>query len=149
MFTIADCDAPQHEFPALFRDRDQAEIGRAAAHVADQDQVADFDVPAPVFALTLDPRVEGGLRRHDRHAVDRVEALDGQPRSLAQGIAKGLLMGSVAVERRRDRVLHGRGAAETSIRELPDRAEDLVEPVRPADREPPGPPARRQVGLRQ
>src|SRR5690606_4055476 len=50
---IADGDAPQRQIAVLLRDRDQAEVGRPAADIADQDQVADLDALAPVIALTL------------------------------------------------------------------------------------------------
>ena len=43
-------------------DLDQAEIGRAAADVADQDALPGLDVSIPVVAGRIDPGVEGGLR---------------------------------------------------------------------------------------
>ncbi len=42
-------------------DLEQAEIGGAAADVADQDALARLDAPIPVVAGGVDPGVEGGL----------------------------------------------------------------------------------------
>ena len=64
-------------------------------------------------------------------------------------LAKQLLVRSVAVERGDDGVLHRRGAAQASVRQLLDRGEHVVEPLGAADREPSRSPPRRQVGLRQ
>jgi hypothetical protein len=42
-------------------DLNQAEVGRAAAHVAHEDGLAHVDGVAPVVLLGGDPRVERGL----------------------------------------------------------------------------------------
>ena len=46
----------------LVGDGDQGEVGRPAADVADQDDVADLDLLPPLVALRGEPGVEGGLR---------------------------------------------------------------------------------------
>ncbi len=43
-------------------DGDQAEVGRAAADVADQDQLAGADLALPALLVRDDPAIEGGLR---------------------------------------------------------------------------------------
>ena len=55
-------DAFQDNSPALFRDGDQAEIGGAAAHVAHEDKIANFDSASPRFTLTFQPGVKSSLR---------------------------------------------------------------------------------------
>ncbi len=44
---LADGDALEGEVAVALGHGDQAEVGRAAADVADEDQVADRDAPAP------------------------------------------------------------------------------------------------------
>ena len=47
---LADRDALEGEVAVALGDGDQAEVGRAAADVADEDQVADLDPPPPAVA---------------------------------------------------------------------------------------------------
>ena len=69
---IADRDALEREVAVVLADEDQAEIGRAAADVAHEQQVADAELPPPALARAVDPRIAGGLRlleqRHAREA---------------------------------------------------------------------------------
>ena len=69
---IADRDALEREVAVVLADEDQAEVGRAAADVAHEQQVADAELPPPALARAVDPRVAGGLRlleqRHAREA---------------------------------------------------------------------------------
>ena len=52
-------------------DRDQAEIRRAPADVADENEIADADPPPPAIAERIEPGIEGGLRLFDqRHALE-------------------------------------------------------------------------------
>ena len=59
---IANRDALEREVAVVLADQDQAEIGRAAADVAHQQQVADAELPPPELARAVDPRIAGGLR---------------------------------------------------------------------------------------
>src|SRR5436190_13187061 len=59
---IADRDALERQLAAFFRNRNQAEVRRAAADVAYENQVADFDLLAPALALAVYPCVKSGLR---------------------------------------------------------------------------------------
>ena len=59
---LADGDAAQRERAALLADRDEAEVGGAAADVAHQHEVADLHALAPGVALRGEPRVERRLR---------------------------------------------------------------------------------------
>ena len=47
---LADGDALEREVAVLLGDGDQGEVGRAAADVADEDQIADVDAAAPAVA---------------------------------------------------------------------------------------------------
>ena len=59
---LADRDALEGEIAVALGDGDQAEVGGAAADVADEDQVADRDATAPGVAEAVDPRIESSLR---------------------------------------------------------------------------------------
>ena len=80
---LADRHAMQFEIAVALDHRDQRQVGRAAADVDAQDQVADLHLP-PAAAL-LDPAVQRGLRlleqRHPRVA--------GGARGLGRQFARG------------------------------------------------------------
>ena len=60
---------------------DQAEVGRPAADVADQDQLAAADLALPALLVRDDPAVEGGLRlleQGDRREPRALGRLEGQ-----------------------------------------------------------------------
>src|ERR1700726_3906502 len=59
---IADRDALEREIAVSLADQNQAEIGRPAADVTYQDEVADTQLPAPAVARAVNPCVAGGLR---------------------------------------------------------------------------------------
>ena len=59
---LADGQAGQGEVAALVGHGDQGEVGRPAADVADEEEVADLDLLPPAVALRGEPGVEGGLR---------------------------------------------------------------------------------------
>ena len=59
---IADGHARQHELARFLADGNQRQVGGAAADVADQDDVADFDLIAPGLLAGVDPRIKRGLR---------------------------------------------------------------------------------------
>ena len=78
---IADRDARQHQLPGFLADRDEGEIRSAAADVADQHDVADFDLLAPFVMARLDPGIERRLRllqKGDALQPRRLRRLDGQ-----------------------------------------------------------------------
>ena len=66
---VADGDAAQRERAVLLGDGDETQVGRAAADVADENDVADPHLPSPCFARARDPRVAGGLRLLEEHDV--------------------------------------------------------------------------------
>ena len=66
---LADGHALKRELAVLLGDGDQGEVGRAAADVADEDEVADLDPLAPAVALRVEPGVEGGLRLFEQRDV--------------------------------------------------------------------------------
>ena len=74
----------QDEVARLLADGDQGEVGRAAADVADEDEVADLDLLAPVVALGVEPGVERGLRLFQQRDVARARRR-GRPRRSARG----------------------------------------------------------------
>ncbi len=59
---LADGQARQGQVAPFVGHGDQGEVGRPAADVADQDDVADLDLLAPFLALDGEPGVKGGLR---------------------------------------------------------------------------------------
>ena len=78
---IADRDARQHELPRFLADGNQRKVGGAAADIAHQDHVADFDLLAPFVMARFDPRIKRGLRllqQRDFLQPRRLRRLDGQ-----------------------------------------------------------------------
>ena len=59
---VADGDAPEARAGRRLDDGDQAEVGRAAADVADQDQLARPHLALPAVLVRDDPAVERRLR---------------------------------------------------------------------------------------
>ena len=49
---IADGDAAKREFAGFFGDADQREVGGAAADIADEERIADFEVPPPCSPMS-------------------------------------------------------------------------------------------------
>ena len=52
----------QHQLAGVFAHGNQRQVGRAAAHVAHEHDVADLDLLAPAFPAGIDPGIEGSLR---------------------------------------------------------------------------------------
>ncbi len=78
---LADGHARQLQPAGLLADRDQRQVGRAAAHVADQHGVADLHQLPPGVAVRLDPGIKRGLRllqQRDVFQPRRPRRLDGQ-----------------------------------------------------------------------
>ena len=73
---FADGDAFELQFAGLLGDRDQREIGGAAADIDHQNQIALLDALAPV-GMPLDPGVEGGLRLFEHGDVPVAGSLGG------------------------------------------------------------------------
>jgi len=69
---VADRDALEREVPFRCRHRNQREIGRPAADVAHQHEIADFHPSAPAVPLRVEPCVEGGLRFFERAEIKDV-----------------------------------------------------------------------------
>ncbi|KGX04687.1 putative molecular chaperone HspA/DnaK domain protein [Burkholderia pseudomallei MSHR640] len=82
---LADRDAMQLEVAVALDDRDQRQVGRAAADVDDEDDVADPDVLAPRAAAFLDPAVERRLRLLEQRHMRVAGRLRGLGRQLARG----------------------------------------------------------------
>src|SRR4029077_2879525 len=59
---VTNGDAFQRQFAILFGNHNEAEISRATADVAHENEVADFDAVAPGITLAFQPRIKGGLR---------------------------------------------------------------------------------------
>ncbi len=59
---IANRDALEREIAVVLADQDQAEVGRAAADVAHEHEIAGAQLPPPAIAGAVDPGVAGGLR---------------------------------------------------------------------------------------
>ena len=79
---LADADALQRQFAVPFGDGDQAEVGSAAADVADQHDVAGLDLGAPLLAGLRRPGVE---RRQRLLQQDRLAEPGGLGRLGGQG----------------------------------------------------------------
>src|SRR6516164_10458636 len=58
---VAHRNAPESEIAVLFAHNDQTEVGSAAANIAHQHEIADFDALAPTLALAPEPGVKRGL----------------------------------------------------------------------------------------
>ena len=72
---IADRDALEREVAVVLADRDQAEVGRAAADVADEDRSPTRIRRRQLVALRVEPRVEGGLRLLEQRDVSEAGAV--------------------------------------------------------------------------
>ena len=59
---IANRDALERQIAVVLAHQNQAEVGRAAADVADQHEVAGPQLPPPAIARAIDPGVAGRLR---------------------------------------------------------------------------------------
>ncbi len=67
---LADRDAMQFEIAFALDHRDQREVGRAAADIDHENDVADLDLLAPLAGALLDPAIQRGLRFFEqRHAA--------------------------------------------------------------------------------
>ena len=74
---VAHRDAAQCQLPALVLDGDEAQVGRPAAEIAHQHQVAGAHLLAPLVAACLDPGVDGGLRLLEQARVAESGAAGG------------------------------------------------------------------------
>ena len=79
---LADGDALELQLARLFGDRDEREVGGAAADVDHQDQIAHLHALAPI-GMPLDPGVEGGLRLFEQQQVLVAGLFGGLQRQLA------------------------------------------------------------------
>ena len=86
---LADADAVEVEGAIFLGDRDQAEVGRPAADVADEDDVAGANMSAPILSGLRRPRVERGERLLQQY--DLAEA--GGFRSLRRQISRNVIEG--------------------------------------------------------
>src|SRR5262249_2146612 len=74
---IADRDALEREIAVALAHQNQAEVGRAAADVADQHEVADAELAPPPLARALDPCIARGLRLLEQRDVRETRSLGG------------------------------------------------------------------------
>ncbi len=79
---LADGNALQREIAVLFGHGDQAEIGRAAADVADENQIADTDPAAPFVTHRVEPGIESRLRFFEQRDILEARRLSGAQRQL-------------------------------------------------------------------
>jgi hypothetical protein len=86
---IADRNPFQRELAGLLRHGNEREIGRAAADIADEDQVADAHLPPPPFALCRHPGVERGLRLLEQRHLIEPGGRRGTQRKLARFFVEG------------------------------------------------------------
>ena len=73
----------KRELALVLGDRDQGEVGGAAADIHHQDQIAQLHALAPV-GVALDPGIEGGLRLFEQGEVLIAGLLRGFERQLAR-----------------------------------------------------------------
>ena len=73
---FADRDTLQLKFAVFVGDRDQREVGGAAADVEDQDEIARLHAFAPI-GVTLEPGVKGGLRFFEKSHFRKAGQLRG------------------------------------------------------------------------
>ena len=138
-----------------FADRDQAEVGRAAADVADQHEIADFHAAPPAVAERVEPGVERGLRLFEQRHLFEPRGAGGAQRELPglfverrghgqQDVLmrqrqRGIALGDIPIEDRGQmfQVL-GRRIDRRDVRDLVGRApgKDRCGPVRRAVRQP-------------
>jgi hypothetical protein len=88
---IADGHAPQDQFALFFRDRDERQVGRAAAHVTDQQRIAQLERLAPLLATVGQPGVDGRLRFFQQDEI--VRQARGQGRFAGQLAGRGIERG--------------------------------------------------------
>ena len=93
---LADRHPLEPQLAALLGHGDQAEVGRAAADVAHEHEIADAHAAPPAIALLRDPRVERGLRLLEQRHVPEAGLLGGAHRQDPR----------LLVERRRHRQQH-------------------------------------------
>ena len=87
---LADGLPGQGELAALLADGDQGEVGRPAADVADEQDVADLDLLPPAVALPGEPGIEGGLRLLEQRDLLQARRARGLDRQLAgDGVERG------------------------------------------------------------
>ena len=80
---IADGDAAKPGAGRRLDDRDQAEVGRPAADVADQDQLAGANLALPAVLVRDDPAVKRRLRFLEQRDRGELRPLGGLDRQLA------------------------------------------------------------------
>ncbi len=76
--------AAQHQFAAFLGHGHQREVGRAAAHVADQQRIAQLQGPPPAVAAIGQPGIDGRLRLFQQ---DQIVGQAGGQRRLAGQLA--------------------------------------------------------------
>ena len=81
---LADGHALERQVAVALGDRNQAEVGGAAADVADEHEIADLDAAAPRVAERVEPGVEGGLGFFEQRHVAQAGALRRPERQLAR-----------------------------------------------------------------
>ncbi len=82
---LSDREAIEDEISRLFAHADERKIGRPTADVADQDDVAPLDLPAPGVAAVADPGVKGGLGLFEQSDLLQTALARGLDRELARG----------------------------------------------------------------
>ena len=55
-------NALEREVASLARHRDQAEVGRATSHIANENQIAIAHLLSPLQTVAFQPSIESGLR---------------------------------------------------------------------------------------
>ena len=132
---LADRDALERQVAVPLADRDQAEVGRAAADVADQDEIADLDPPPPAVAERVEPGVERRLRLLEQRDVleagscaPPAGSARAPPRRTTPARSAGRPAAPARERRRRPRPrdrTRPRGASDTRPRRRPARVRDL------------------------
>ncbi len=131
---LADGQARQGQVAPFVGDGDQGEVGRPAADVADQDDVADLDLLAPSVALGGQPGVERGLR-----LLEQRDVLRAPPCAAASMVSSRATASNEAGTVRKTSWFSSRSAAVLpAIRCVPGVAQVLEVGRRGGDRRDPG-----------
>jgi hypothetical protein len=119
---LAHGDALEAQLSPAGAGGDEREVGRAAAHVDDQDERVCRDARAPVRLVSHEPGVEGGLRLLQQHHVREPCRPRGGERQLARHLVEGgghgeddVLLGQRRGETRVPRLAHVSQAARRGL----------------------------------
>ena len=82
-------NALEREVACLARHRDQTEVGRAATHIANENQIPIAHLLSPLQTVALEPSIESGLRFFEKRHFAEASQFCSLQRKSACGLIKG------------------------------------------------------------